>query len=223
MNRISAKLTDRLGRIRANTVGVSAEDVRKLKLTPTLVEDIFECLESSEMIDKQMALFFSETLIEPGKLTVAQEDKLISLVKDLSQAKIKQVRPACYNFLRKFHIKVPEYRQLMLKGLIDPDPIVRKEALLGYPTYGRPNEVLPLEPFETDSYFAEISMNGPLIFELRNLALETIERTIGKKFTKAEKADTTPDGEVVFWWDWTPYHRWKKHWLNRIFRRTDRE
>jgi hypothetical protein len=86
MDRISTKLTKRLDGIRAYPVKVSAEDVKKLELTPGLIADIFECLDSSEMIDKQMALFFSEVLIAPGKLAESLEDKLISRVRGLIPA-----------------------------------------------------------------------------------------------------------------------------------------
>lgn len=216
MNKISTKLTKRLDGIRAYPVGVSAEDVKKLELTSDLIADIFECLDSSEMVDQQMALFYSEVLIAPGTLTESQEDKLISRVRELSRGKTEQIRPSCYKFLRRFRSKVPNYRDLMLEGLKDSDPIVRKEALLGYETYCQPREVAPLEMFENDGYFAEISMNGPLLYELRNLALETIERVIGKTFKKSEKTEAIAGGEVAFWWDWAPYHRWKNSWLNKL-------
>ena len=71
-------------------------------------------------------------------------------------------------------------------------------------------EASPLENFETDNYLAELSMNGPLMYELRNIALETIESVMGKAFKKDEKTEVVPSGEVAFWWDWAPYHAWKK-------------
>jgi hypothetical protein len=214
---LSVKLTQRLNGIRAYPAGISADDIQKLTLTADLVSDIFECLESSEVVDKQMGLFFSEVLFVPGKLDQAQEAKLVARLETLSRGETKQVQAPCFKLLRRFRSKVRDYRGLMLEGLIDSDPMVRKEALLAYETYCQPKEVAPLEKFESDSYLAEISMTGPLIYELRNLALETIERVIGKSFKKSEKTELTSDGEVAFWWDWSPYHASKKSWLNKLF------
>jgi hypothetical protein len=216
MAALSHKLTQRLAGIRAYPVGISEEDIQKLNLTSELVSDIFECLESSEVVDEQMALFFSDVLIGPGKLDEKQESQLLSRLIDLSCSKSQQVQAPCFKLLRRFHPKVPNYRSLMLKGLASSNSMVRKEALLAYETYRQPKETAPLERFENDTYVTELSMNGPLIYELRNLALESIEHVIGKNFKKTEKTEITAAGEAVFWWDWAPYLTWKSGWLNKF-------
>jgi hypothetical protein len=106
----------------------------------------------------------------------------------------------------------------MLNGLKDANPMVRKEALLAYETYRQGKDVTPLETFENDTYIAEDSMGGPLTYELRNLALETIERVIGRTFKKHEKAETLPRGEIAYCWDWAPYHAWKESWTHKWFK-----
>ena len=160
-----------------------------------------------------MALFFCEILLKPGVLAPAEENKFVSKIVTLSQGTYKKIRSSCFKLLRSFHPKVSNYRNLMLEGLKDSDPTVRWEALLSYETYCYPKEVTPLEKFEHDNYCAEMNMSGPLNYELRNLALETIEKVIGENFKKTEKLELTDNKEVSFYWDWTPYHKWKNTWF----------
>jgi hypothetical protein len=217
MEKLSAKLTDRLKSIRAYPVGLSADDVLRLSLTPDLAEDILKCLASSDIVDQQMALFFTDSLIRPGSIGQEQQRNLVAQIIRLSKATGKRVQAPSYKLLARFSSEVPDYRAMMLNGLENPDPMVRKEALLAYGSYCRAKEVAPLEAFENDSYVTETNMGGPLVYEIRNLALETIERVIGRTFQKSEKSEARASGEVAFWWDWTPYHAWKNRWFKRLF------
>jgi hypothetical protein len=216
MNALSNKLTNRLDGIRTYSVGISVAEVQKVSVTSDLLVDIFECLESSNISDNQMALFFTEVLIPPGKLDSAQEGRLIFRIEKLSRGERQQIRASCYKFLRRFYLQVPNYRNLMLQGLSDSDPMVRMEALLGFETYCKRKDTIVLENFENDSYVSETSMNGPLVYQLRNLALETIERVIRKAFEKVERTEVISNRDIAFWWDWAPYHKWKSNWLRRL-------
>jgi len=217
MEKLSTKLTDRLKGIRAYPVGLSADDVQQLSLTRDLVEDILNCLASSDIVDQQMALFFTDILIEPGSIDKNQQANLIAQIIRLSGATGKQVQAPAYKLLARYSSQVPDYRAMMLNGLQNPDPMVRKEALLAHGSYCRAKEVFPLEAFENDNYLTETVMGGPLVYELRNIALEAIERAIGKTFQKSEKSEAQSSGAVAFWWDWTPYHVWKDRWFKKLF------
>ncbi len=220
MARVSDKLKERLNGIRAYPVGLSADDVKRLQLTPDLVEDVLSSLASADVVDQQIALFFSEVLIWPGKINPAHESTLVSRIVDLGRGPTDRVKSSALKMVTRFRASVPDFRSLMMEGLSSSDPMVRKEAVLAYELYCLPKEVAPLERFEHDDYVTETAMGGPLLYELRNLALETIERVIGKNFRKAEKTEARSTGEVAFWWDWSPYHAWKKGgFLGSLFKR----
>ncbi|NJK91340.1 MAG: hypothetical protein HC904_05600 [Blastochloris sp.] len=216
MERLSSKLTRRLDGIRTCQFGISAEDISKLDVDGDLFQDIVECLQSDEFADQQMALLFAETLLTPDSLNLDQARELIYATKQLAASKHGQVHGPALTILGNFQTQVPDYRRIMLDALHDEDPMARRQALVLYSSYCRSRETEPLESFESDTYMAEISMGGPLVYELRNLALETIESVIGKRFKKTEESEALSNGEVVYWWEWKSYHEWKRSWVKRL-------
>jgi hypothetical protein len=219
MARVSDRLKDRLNGIRAYPVGLSADDVRQLQLTADLMDDILSSLASDDLVDQQIALFFAEVLVWPQQIGALREKTFVSRIVELCRRPTNPVQSSALHLVSRYHAEVPDFRPLMMNGLLSTDPMVRKEALLAYELYCHPKEVVPLEGFERDDYLTETAMGGPLIYELRNLALETIEHVIRKQFRKTEKTEAQPTGEVAFWWDWAPYHSWKNGFLGRLFKR----
>jgi hypothetical protein len=110
---------------------------------------------------------------------------------------------------------LPQYREWLIQFLCDEAPAVRSEALGRCETFLKNGEVEPLLPFEKDGYLAEVSMDGPVHYVLRNAALNKIELLLGRQFPKHELTEAI-DGEVVFWWDWKPFLGWwtkqKRKW-----------
>lgn len=200
MERLSFGLTRRLDGVRTCHFGVSAQDIENLKVETGLVREIIECLKSDEFVDLQMALLFAETLLTRETLDTDHAKAVVLEVKQLCVSKHGQVHGPAIKMLERFHKHVPEYRTIMLRALHYEDPMARRQALVFYSTYCRAQETEPLEPFERDNYMAETSMGGPLVYELRNLALETIEKVLDTRFKTAEETEALSSGEVVYWW-----------------------
>jgi hypothetical protein len=219
---LSSKLTQRCSGAQLHPAEITGEDVQRLRLTPDLVADVVECLESPEIDDKEVGLYFSQFLIAPGKLNREREAWFIAYISDLSQGATGRLEAPCFRLMRRFRFKMRNYRDLMLKALESADPLVRKEALLAYEAYRLSGEVAPLEKFERDDHLAGSGRRRPKTFELRNLALEEIERVMRATFKKVEKTEVTPEGDKAVYRDWAPYYRWKKspwrRFLNRLFK-----
>lgn len=132
----------------------------------------------------------------PLNLTRLVEDK-----DDLSRA-------AALSLLVLMRAQFPGYRSAMLKALLDSDAQVRMAALNAAETFLKIGEIEPLLSFERDLYLSETDgMGGPMHYVLRNGALSTIERLVGKQFAKHELTEIK-ENEVVFWWDWSPMLEW---------------
>jgi hypothetical protein len=95
----------------------------------------------------------------------------------------------------------------MLKYLSSADLGLRKRALFHYESYCRKGEIEPLLPFQHDTNASDIRMGGPWVYELRDLALRTIENVVGQQFlTRSCKEPYL--GSEVSWRDWAPFRRW---------------
>jgi hypothetical protein len=100
------------------------------------------------------------------------------------------------------------YRELMLKMLKDPEPVVRWDALKAYQTFLKREDISALLDFQNDDYMSETEMGSPLVYPLRNLALAIIEELCQKQFTKTEKVKPVEGSLMVYWWDWQPFLDW---------------
>jgi len=216
MKRLSSVLTQRLDGVRSCQIGISVDDICNLTIDAQLVKDIFECLKSDAFIDQQIALLFAETLLVPERLSPEQSQDLISIVTQILNSKHGQVHGPALAVLGRFKSQIMNYRAIMLNALLDDDPMARRQALVLYTSYCRPRETEPLETFENDNYITEISMGGPLVYDLRNLAFEIIEVVIGRQFQRTKETKSLENGKVVYWWGWSPYFQWKKSWLRRL-------
>lgn len=207
---LSEKLTQRLDAVRSFSLGICAEDVKKLGVDAPLIEDVMSCLRSSESADQSIALFFAGALFQRGLLNPDQELELVAAILPLLTNEQLQVNAAALGLLVGFSELVPEYRSIMLAGLVDASPLVRKQALLAFTTYGSLHDIGHLERFESDDYLAETNMGGPLVYELRNLALKEIEVTVGRTFRRHEMTEILETGELAYWWSWSDFRAWSR-------------
>ena len=217
MKKISNKLTKRLDLICPTRIGIGYEDVRKIEITPNLWEDIMECLISEKIDDQCIALFFIEAL--GSRLNSANAgfvSKVVEIIEKILKGNAIEAQRNCYRVLPMFKSFFPNYREIMITGLRCSDMTIRWTALGYYKTYCKFREVSLLEPFEYDDYITEIAMAGPCEYMLRNLALEKIESVLGVTFKKFENIKQLSGGTTVYWWDWSPYHKWKKNWLRKL-------
>ena len=205
---ISDRLINRLPKERAYKVGISGKDLQGLVLTDDLKADILAAINSVNPTDITYGFFFVEPLLKPGQDRQFDNDLLKASLK-LLDTKEWGIRDHCISMLVLFGQQLSNYRGLMLKALKDNDPMVRQKAICAYDTFAKPKEYAPLECFENDDYATEVGMGSYLVYELRNQALETIEKVIGRTFNKAEKTEIYKGKAAVFWWDWEPFHVWK--------------
>jgi hypothetical protein len=212
---ISDKLLNRLPKERAYKVGVSADDLKGLILDASLKADILAALNSDNRIDISFGFFFVNQLCRPGE-DHQFDDALLKASLKLLSTKEWGIRDNCVTIISLLGQQLSNYRELMLGALQDKDPLVRKKALLAYHTFSKRKEIAPLELFEHDDFAGEVGMGSHLVYELRNLALETIEKKIGKSFRKYEKIGVYKNGAMAYWWDWEPFHKWKKSFWTKL-------
>ncbi len=192
---------------------VSLEDVGKLKLTDDLCQDILNCLNSDKDVDVKFGIFFCEGLAKAEQLNSLSKQwmqQFAQAFERLLKHNSGQVRGGATALITQFQSYYLDYRGLMLRCLQDSSSSVRSAALNAYRSYLHPKEIQPLLPFQEDSYAMETSMNGPLVYALRNRAIEIIEELLQKKFPKCELTAAL-DGDTVFWWDWKPFLDWWNH------------
>lgn len=212
---ISDRLTNRLPRERAYKVGISAKDLLGIALTDDVKADILAAIGSDNPTDVKYGFFFAEQLLKPGQ-DPKFDDKLLKISLKLLDGNQVGIKDHCLSMIVLLGQKLNSYRDLMMRALRDNDPLVRRSALLAYPTFSKVKEFAPLEPFERDDYVTEVGMGSHLIYELRNQALETIERVIGRQFRKFEKTEVSKNGVMAFWWDWEPFHKWKNGFWRKM-------
>jgi hypothetical protein len=223
-NHLLDKLTNRLLKPHS-AMGIVVDDIRRIAVTPELVRDILACLGSSDTGDQSIALLFAECLIWPDRIDKRQQEELVSWLLNQTSGDSEAVRADGTLMLVRFRSQIPNYRDIMLRRLHSPDRWVGRAALIQYESYCQPGEVEPLEIFETDDDLCERHMGSQALdYEYRNRALETIERVLGKTFPRIGSSEALSNGQTAYWWDWGPYHDWKKNelfkkkgWLEKLF------
>ena len=212
----SEKLKNLVPKNRKYASGICSSDIDGLALTRELKDDILAAVASDIAADVRLGLFFAEVLV------CKSDDR--EFERDLIGAALRQVKTSEWGIpassLALIILLEPDlskHRELVLDALKDKDPAVRGQAIRAYSTFAKPKELAPLEALEADSHVAELGMGSPcLIYDIRNEALEAIEHVIGRTFPKAERAQVLEDGAVAFWWDWKPFHDWKKSWWRKL-------
>jgi hypothetical protein len=218
MSAVASRLTDRLPATRKYPVGICDADISQIPLSPGLVEDIIAALESHDEADQSLGLMFCRVLIKPFETDSVQESRLVDLLLRLAKAQESTVSAEALRLLIPYRVQLYGFRDLMLDALRSPQPAVRRQALLAYEYFCLPKEVGPLEKLEHDDYMTEISMQGPLHYELRDLALEAIEGVLGKSFGSEVNIEATPSGQTVMARDWGAYKKWRRgNWLIDTF------
>jgi hypothetical protein len=201
----------------ASAFGISYESIKQLSLTAELIADILEALDSSETVDQRFALAFAEQLLEVGTLDRAQEARFLQRLRESCTKGDGTVRAYALRLLVRFHSRVADFRPLILEALKSENSGVREEALRGFEFCCHPEEFEPLEEFEHDRCFVEIAMGGPLVFELRDRALETIERVLGVSFSRTRESEDVLNGQRASFYSWEPFHAWKINRKRRWF------
>ena len=209
------KLKARLPSVRSQTVGIAAEDVAAIRFSDDYLGEVVDAITSQNVTDQRIGYFFAEHLVA-GKLSQSQKAVLVAAALETLKRDEWGLREAAAALLVKFGPGLCNLRQVMLPLLKDPTGEVRKVALRSFAAYASRDDLEVLLPFENDGYTSEVGMGSHLIYELRNLALETIESMIGRQFKKVERTVSLPNQTVAFWWDWEPFHKWRKSFWRRV-------
>lgn len=203
----SDRLVKKVKFYQSSPVGYSIEDIGKIPITTELVKDIFECLRSSDVSELKSGLWFAQGVLDSNP----PKELLFFLVAELPKWMTSQddnVRWRALSLLIRLRENFPNYRSLMIKCLQDVDPEVRIDALAAYSTFLTDKDIPILLEFQRDDYMSETSMNSPLVYLIRNQALEIIEQLCGQKFPKHENVKLLEIGQSVYWWDWKPFLDW---------------
>lgn len=187
---------------------ISLEDVAKVQVDAKMRTDIMQCLYDVDPAEIFWGLWFCEALLSLGKLDNRMRDALIQQIPSFLKSGNVKIRSAVVPIVIKLREELPEYRDWMLQCLRDTDPTVRWDVLMNSQTFLKPREIEPLLAFKDDDYLTETSMGSPLVYILRNEALERIEKNIGKTFERRQLSEIVEGGETAFWWDWKPFLEW---------------
>ena len=203
----SDRLLRRVRPYLTSPLGPSIEDVAEMPLTAEAVADISECLRSSDISELKWGLWFAEGVLDSNP----PRDLLCFLVAELPKWMKQEnddVRERALPLLIRLRDNFRDYRSLMLECLRDPSPDVRADALAAYATFLAAKDIPILMQFQQDDYMSETSMNSPLVYVIRNQALEIIERLCGQELPRHENVKALEDGHTVHWWDWQPFLDW---------------
>lgn len=202
----SQKLIQIAAKHGTDELGVSAEQIERIDLTEEVVSALSAGLEHDSAEEVRWALFFcsgfalkSQSLQHVPTIWEIVKRKLPTWIK-APDARLRSEAVPLFIHLRE---AFPCYREGMLKCLADPEPTVRRLALLNGKTFLQQQDLPALIRFETDDFATEVFMHSHLVYVLRNEALDLIEYLLGKRFRKFEVAETK-NGQVFVWFDWTP-------------------
>lgn len=184
----------------------------RLGLDQELIDDLTACLESTVVLDITKGLYFLSGLLYKYKLDDFGSSFKSFLIRrigeliDHSDLRVKYRTISIFAFLSS---NFPDYRKIMMGFLAAEDLGLRQKALYHYETFCRAGEIEPLLRFEQDDYAGELGMLGDYFYELRDMALNKIEKQLGRSFPK-RRLSQPYDGRTVSWYDWKPFLEWWK-------------
>ncbi len=197
--------------------GMELENISKIVLNATIKENLLNCIQSTNQLDISDGLYFLMGLLQKNKLSSFGDDFIRTLIERIpiliTVNQNSQIRTHALQFYVWLKGNYPDYRETMITFLGSDDLAQKKCAVNNYETFCKPEEIEPLLIFENDQYVAELSMCGPLAYQLRNLALEKISKVLNKNFMMNEIKERHPDwgNAYVSWYDWTPFVEWYKN------------
>jgi hypothetical protein len=209
----SERLVQRVPMKDPSSCGISYEETANIQVDEQVRADILSCLYDVNPSEVRWGLWFCESLLMAGKLDDHIENALIQQIPSLLKSEDPKLRGEVVRVVVKLRGQLPEYRDWMLQCLRDSYSSVRNHALLNSQTFLKPKEIEPLLAFEKDDYLTETSMGSPLVYLLRNEALDRIEKSLGKTFQRQQLSEVVKGGETAYWRDWKPFLDWRNnHW-----------
>ena len=203
---------------RISKVGISDQDIARIKVVDELVKDILDCLQSEDTSDIAFGCYFAECLRSRADFYACAKSSLPTMAslirKELSNPS-PQVRDSAIRAFIAFRESYDDYGSVMREFLCSPDSIIRRATLGASPTFLSVKELDKLLPFRDDKSVSETGgMGGPLRYDIRDFALEMAERMTGKQFNCGDCFEQR-EGLKVSWRSWSSFVQWvesKKKW-----------
>jgi hypothetical protein len=193
-------------------------DLEFLAPSAELLRDLSQCLESDDPDSLSTAFFYLNALTLARSINSLPSDFInflrLRLVQLLDNPLIG-VSSQALQWTAVLSPPIEGYRDRMLQFLVSPEPALRRCALESYEGYANPGEIEPLLTFKDDGFSAEAAPLGPWEFVLRDRALATIEKQLGRTFAHARK-EMPYEGSTVSWRDWQPFLTWHRSQKLRV-------
>ena len=219
MGTATDRLLERLPARRSVQVGITEVDVRAIPFSEDYFQDVVEAMQSPAFGDSGLGFFYAEHLPAEA-MSTSQWTQLAEIARSVVLDPEHGARASAAAVFFMYGRGLANYRGLLIDLLHDSSSGVRLVALRGFRSYAGPSDIELLLPFEHDDYLSEVGIGSHLIFALRNVALEELEILFGRRFRISERVVSLPEGNVAFWWDWEPFHKWRKErspFWRRIF------
>lgn len=197
-------------------------DLAHVPLSPELLSDIKVCVSSNDHLAIVSGLYVLKGLLIEKAIEDLPKDFKAFLVKRIEELLDHPVGPVVFDAIDwygQLRDCYPNYRDRMLEFLASEDLGRRKFALRYFPAYAKQGEVEPLLRFRNDDYAGEVRPMGDWEYELRNRALELVEKQLGKGFPRILRSEPH-EGTRVTWYDWAPVLEW---WLSQENNQTGRD
>ncbi len=212
------KLFSHIPNPRIGDVGIADKDIARIVVTPSLVPDILDCLESKDELDVTFALFFLEELNIRADFRAVSGMALKTItdwIRKFLNHTNARIRADAVRAFVAFRENFSDYSSVMLDLLRSPDEQIRRVAVGAAPTFLTAKNLDELLWFREEPTFGETGgMGGPMRYDLRDFALEMAERIAGKSFNAGDCCEQR-EGVQVSWRSWSAFINWlnrKKKW-----------
>ena len=195
--------------------GLTNENIAHLKVDEYLVREVIDCFRSEDEEDIMVALRFAECL---GSWSSFRQSVGLSLLQlsrliwDVLSHKNSAVRLCAIGAFAALGNYYPDFREVMLSLLRSADLQIQTDALSRGHTFLDGSHIRNLQVFRDDITVCQTSSaDGDWRYVLRDLALETAERIVGRSFECGTKSEMR-EGKLVSWRCWKSFD----HWLERL-------
>jgi len=212
------KLFSHIPTPRTGKFGIGADDIARIVVTPQLVPDILDCLESKEVLDVGFALFFLQYLNSRSDFRDLLSPSLTAVttqIRKLLSHPDHNVSIDAAGAFVAFRENFSDYSSVMSDLLASPNSEIRRIAIGASPTYLSEKNLQELLRLREDPAFHETGgMEGPLRYALRDFALEIAEHISGRSFNAGDCFEQR-EGRRISWRSWSVFTNWlesKKGW-----------